>query len=337
LFNARGCVVSIPTAEPVWISPEFATQLLQHAEKHRLEKRIKRWPTDAFAKASGNIEAFLMQDLSKIAGCALSLCWEIKPKWGFLQPDAPACRFCMHQVLKGESSQYCPLDLFSESKSRKARSLEYLKRSPQNNLKFFCNGKQCELDSADEMFMEISSDSTWKEFLANVLAQEQEVLNTIRIIQKRDYVDVQNLYPLFVRSGVTIEEIETGILGETWIESFIQRCVGSDESSASPATVLKTVLRKSQEELKLEEADKASIVELVQDYIISMIAKDLSLMITVGKAEDGTVKHQLGIVDIEFKSAKKLKHWYELDQEIRGTFKEYLKKNFNSCSEACQS
>nr|KAG5699504.1 hypothetical protein BaRGS_020063 [Batillaria attramentaria] len=80
---------------------------------------------------------------------------EIKPKKSFIiassdfEEDAEqsgVCKFCMHQHLKcqagewPETSDYCPLDLFSGNRKRMRHALQSLMKTPQNNLKIWKDG-----------------------------------------------------------------------------------------------------------------------------------------------------------------------------------------------------
>lgn len=86
-------------------------------------------------------------------------CAEIKPKQGWLHEadiiqltckrnynTFTKCVFCANQYLKlcrkdvYEISQYCPLDMFSGHRERVERAVHKLLKTPQNNLKIFCDG-----------------------------------------------------------------------------------------------------------------------------------------------------------------------------------------------------
>ncbi|CAG9862019.1 unnamed protein product [Phyllotreta striolata] len=74
---------------------------------------------------------------------------ELKPKQGWRplsEKHFPVCIYCMHQYLKLEKkkikvlSKYCPEDLFSGNEGRMLRAIKSLIEVPQNNLRIFKNG-----------------------------------------------------------------------------------------------------------------------------------------------------------------------------------------------------
>lgn len=84
-----------------------------------------------------------------------AFCVEIKPKCGAPPTaGAPACRFCMHQVLRAAEagaattggnwaahiSCYCPMELFSGDEARVRSAVSSLLRHPRNNLRLFVGG-----------------------------------------------------------------------------------------------------------------------------------------------------------------------------------------------------
>ncbi len=67
------------------------------------------------------IPSILPPPLAHHEGQAVTICVELKPKWGSL-PIASSgihpikkdmCRYCMLQVVRKKRSYYCPIDLFS--------------------------------------------------------------------------------------------------------------------------------------------------------------------------------------------------------------------------------
>ncbi|XP_047738680.1 uncharacterized protein LOC125178584 [Hyalella azteca] len=80
----------------------------------------------------------------------VTLCVELKPKQGFLEPvddeSMLLCRFCLKQFIKcsrGEPqphSNYCPLEFFSGDVKRMAAAVQQLFAAPQNNLRIFKDG-----------------------------------------------------------------------------------------------------------------------------------------------------------------------------------------------------
>ncbi|XP_069142519.1 inositol-pentakisphosphate 2-kinase-like [Argopecten irradians] len=91
---------------------------------------------------------------------------EIKPKKGFLPSQkslvhkdsikSTVCKFCMHKKLKekegrwNNSSNYCPLDLFSGDRQRMKHALVSLYSIPQNNFKVFQDGREVFSDTVKD-------------------------------------------------------------------------------------------------------------------------------------------------------------------------------------------
>lgn len=103
---------------------------------------------------------------SLLAPPTATLCIEIKPKAGVLQPchdGDPArtklrvCRYCMHQRLKlvkgetGAVSTYCPLNLFAGSRTKIQDALRSLFAHPQNNLRLFVDGTALDVARVNEV------------------------------------------------------------------------------------------------------------------------------------------------------------------------------------------
>lgn len=75
---------------------------------------------------------------------------EIKPKHGWIAKNEltlPMCTYCLNQYIKlqnneiTEISNYCPFDFFSGCESRIKFAIKNLLDAPQNNFKIFKNGK----------------------------------------------------------------------------------------------------------------------------------------------------------------------------------------------------
>jgi hypothetical protein len=160
----------------------------------------------------------------------------------------------------------------------------------------------------------ITIEKFW-EIFAEILYQNHSVFELIKRIQMADYSDVQNLYPFWANSGLDFEKVDNAILSSEFSEKFLNRIpIGERQQSWEEIEHLLRTLTVDQKQEIIE--------ELVQEYVISMTAKDLSIMFCIQFDESilQTPIYKLGIVDIDFKSSAKLEHWFKLDQQIKQTF-----------------
>jgi inositol-pentakisphosphate 2-kinase len=315
--------VIVPTASKVQVSKEFVFRLFKKIESLRPKKRILHWPAESFLAENTEIVASVMEDLTRIESGKDAICVEIKPKWGFIPKEYQACRFCMHQVFKfqkgeiEEISSYCPLLLFDPRKERKLLAISKLAENPQNNSKVFLSGKLLDLSQFKTILLErigITIEKFW-EIFAEILYQNHSVFELIKRIQMADYSDVQNLYPFWANSGLDFEKVDNAILSSEFSEKFLNRIpIGERQKSWHDIEHLLRTLTVDQKQEIIEES--------VQEYVISMTAKDPSIMFCIRFDESilQTPIYKLVIVDIDFKSSAKLEQWFKLDQQIKQTF-----------------
>ncbi|KAH9259165.1 hypothetical protein BASA81_002785 [Batrachochytrium salamandrivorans] len=276
---------------------ELTEEFLQHVEAKisplRPHKRIKMGGLD-LASPLG----LLMRDCSKLVcdECE-SICFEIKPKWGFL-PKEPTkfpikhqvCRFTMHQHFKQTLSEYSPLDLFSLDKPRMLRALQSLRANPQNNLKLFVNGNQV-LDP--KACAEYFTDDKFNLVIQVLL--DTDVLSKVLCAQTvGSLVDIESVYPLYSRlEGVTNSPLGLPLPGDS--------------------------------------SDKAK----VDEFLISCTARDCSIMLTFAKCEHlhqlalpqcQGFSYLLAVVDLDPKPYTKMNHYFALDQEIAQAYTNRIKQ-----------
>ena len=104
-------------------------------------------PVDRLTKDIFYPAALVLPDYSFMPGHSVGpvLAVEIKPKLGFLFSKnlvhPTLCNYCLKQYYKRSvgkvknTSQYCPLDLYSGDKARMRKAVKALLESPQNNLR----------------------------------------------------------------------------------------------------------------------------------------------------------------------------------------------------------
>jgi len=227
---------------------------------------------------------------------------ELKPKLGHMPPrNSPhphVCNFCLKQHYKLASglvkfpSKYCPLDLFSGDTQRMMFAVEALLASPQNNLRIFREGHL--MHDEDSVYNKACA-----EFLRFLLG-DPGLLPSL-LIAALSHDGVKPIPPL----SPEISHLE---------RTASPHCC---PKSALPAgSVLGSVLRlQKQSQLSDEEAeltlesllrggwDLASLqavvsdrqgpedcheVRLLRDYMLSVTAKDLSIILTL--VECGNLK-----------------------------------------------
>lgn len=130
--------VSETVVIPESILPEICSEL----QVFRPKKRLIKSTLSQFAIKVANLSIVSPK-------CKSNYCVEIKPKEGFLSSSLKMhskCYFCLKQHLKiqnkdiSETSEYCPLDLFSGDRKRMKLALQNMIKNPQNNFKLFKNG-----------------------------------------------------------------------------------------------------------------------------------------------------------------------------------------------------
>ncbi|XP_047341935.1 inositol-pentakisphosphate 2-kinase-like [Impatiens glandulifera] len=262
---------------------------------------------------------------------------EIKPKWGFLPVSTfiaeenaikkSISRFKMHQALKfyknevTEISEYDPLDMFSGSIDGIHKAIESLFRTPQNNFRFFLNGRlinTISVEFEDVLKGLIRADDSIPNFI-QLLTEglyKSGLLDRLLEIQKLDTIDVEGAihayYDVISKPCVACNKVVQG--------------VGLSEKFA--------VLHSFSLDEKLK---------IVRDFLISATAKDLSMMITFELKEDGglvessynslflastnqSFYYKGSFIDLDMKSLKKMDYYYELDQRIVTFYTKMLKK-----------
>ncbi|KAJ2144955.1 hypothetical protein IW142_002849 [Coemansia sp. RSA 564] len=218
---------------------------------------------------------------------------ELKPKWGFLPQSssiAPAnsvkhrvCRYCMHQHLKHKTpSKLCPLDLYSSTPNRINRALDALAESPQNNLRVFVNGVMT--DTAHVEWSEL------KRVLVHILLKEQILVRLQRLQRELDVLDIEGVFPVYERA------VECGVgANEPSVDDWVE-AVGLFQT-------------------QMERSDK----QVVLEYLLSMVLKDVSVMIMIEKwpVENGEMpEYKVAVVDTEPKKLAKMARYRDLSQDI---------------------
>ncbi|XP_031477879.1 inositol-pentakisphosphate 2-kinase-like isoform X1 [Nymphaea colorata] len=337
----------------VRVSKEF----LEEVEKRIIGLRPV-WRVDAAKVNTFCDYALLMSDHSLFSHGLLSeshcIAVEVKPKCGFLPfssfiAEANAIkkkvsRFKMHQALKfhqgeiSELSLYDPLGLFSGSRERMSHAIESLFTTPQNNFRVFLDGlliygglggyseATCSLMDACERGKEFvgmldgvikaSNDMRLSSFIELVTEafHHSGVLNKLLEVQKLDLFDIEGA----IHAYYDIISQPCNICKNLHDEEMIQRCSFFHS-------------------LPLEES-----LKIVREYLISVTAKDCSVMISFQPRRDGEMddiydsiyltstsqsfNYKVHFIDLDMKPLKKMVYHYELDQKITSCYRMHMVK-----------
>ncbi|KAK9075599.1 hypothetical protein SSX86_003925 [Deinandra increscens subsp. villosa] len=271
---------------------------------------------------------------------------EIKPKCGFLPTSTfireenaakkRISRFRLHQILKLHQgkvlqiSEYDPLDMFSGSKGRVVKSVKDLFLTPQNNFRVFLNGRLVFGSlggGADDTNTEIAEafEETLKDFfkadderdrgmhtpyflqLVAGAVSESGILDRLLQVQKLDVFDIEGAI-------------------HAYYDVVSQACPVCKELQQPAASVFHSI-----------PFDQS--LKIVRDFLISLTAKDLSLMISFRRTPKGNSQspsvylepldqsfdYKASFIDLDMKPLEKMPYYYKLDQEIVSCYKQMMK------------
>ncbi|KAJ8978481.1 hypothetical protein NQ317_002068 [Molorchus minor] len=246
---------------------------------------------------------------------------EIKPKQGWKplsERQFPKCLYCMNQHLKmekgqiNEFSKYCPEDLFSGSAMRMRSAIKSLIQCPQNNFRVFKNGILCYGEKANANFNKIiselfesqfeESDNLEEEFC--VLIQHCLMTNLInfspmetceeKLFCEWNKIIQESNCDSILPKGCVLEKILSVQMLDTEGSNYYNKLLGKQNlkdwnyidmllHKVNNANVcLKCTIMMLNNSNKGE--DGADLV--FAPYMISAIAKDCSLMITLKRIKE---------------------------------------------------
>ncbi|KAK6115318.1 hypothetical protein DH2020_007587 [Rehmannia glutinosa] len=256
-------------------------------------------------------------------------------------------RFKMHQVLKlhqgqiSQISKYDPLDLFSGSKDRVQKAIKSMFLTPQNNFRVFLNGSLIfgGMDGAVD-----SPSCMDNQALQNGLK---------RVIVANDGMHTKYFMELVaetvLKSGLLNQLLEVQKLDAFDIEGAIHAYY---DIVSQPCMVCQTKGRNklSGRYSSIHSMPRDEKLKVVRDYLISATGKDLSMMISFRsrgnkdpespynvvflESTNQTFDYKASFIDLDMKPLKKMKHYYELDQQIVSYYVQMVKDTeaINLCS-----
>lgn len=314
------CGLEADSGTLVWLPKQFIATLSKRIENVRpIPRRNKVIP-------SGDRYAVLQRDFcnsinqSNLPNIAL----ELKPKCGWIPDGRRTCQFCFQQLEKirrgkyESRSAYCPVDLFSSRLDRKRFALAQLIQNPQNNLRFFLDGK---LIYSMETMEQLGSADCAKHFPA-ALEEVCGLSGAFEIVLDHlcNRIGSCNISSNEFCQASTYQANETS--DKCLLSGPLQGIIKLQKlSSQSANDVLESFQRLSQrqaEELehpnkgwcksaRKKSTDDLTDVDIVRRHLISATAKDCSLIIVFNppSVQNPTTTFHMEIVDLDLKPSSK--------------------------------
>ncbi|KAK0196620.1 inositol-pentakisphosphate 2-kinase [Armillaria mellea] len=317
--------VHLPKFQSVQVEKAWLEEL---SRAHQHDRPLQRTVSGA--------RAVLATDL--VGGSGLAV--EIKPKWSFLPNKtylsahncaikANTCRFCMHSRMKSKegatvSLGYCPLDLFSNNRSRMKQAVYSLydnwlaSDGTVNNLKIFVKGTKISVDQKFSMF----SPETYEESDENVretfsqailtLLVNTPVLRVLNKVQRTlDSLDIEGLSLLW-REAHSRANPPQSTNGYTPSE----RAIGVGEPNPSLADWSAFI-----DEYQTRSPDLEDLRYHLLAYLLSATFKDCSIMIRMDlldprRPQEDVDPSKVTVIDLDPKNMARLSVWEKLDETI---------------------
>ncbi|XP_020403557.1 inositol-pentakisphosphate 2-kinase IPK1 isoform X1 [Zea mays] len=317
---------------------------LELVEKNVLSSRPP-WRVNASSIDITADAALLIADHSLFSGTpkgSSCIAVEIKAKCGFVPSSEyiskdnsikkQVTRYKMHQHLKfhqgeiSKTSEYNPLDLFSESKERISMAIKSFFSTPQNNFRIFVNGSLAfgGMGGGADSVHPADTDKCIKD------------LSKVSGLELPDFTEL--LSETIFKSGVLGKLLTTQKLDDHDIEGAIHLYYNI---ISQPCLVCKNLtdveLLRKYTLLHSLPLDKS--LKIVRNFLISATAKDCSLMISFRPRENGstdseydsvflesakrTYEYKTYFVDLDVKPLDKMVHYFKLDQRIVNSYTRY--------------
>lgn len=262
---------------------------------------------------------------------------EIKPKWGFLPGESTPAgpirkRIPFYQLMQlkklqtervQSTSNYNPLELFSEDIEMFTRAFLELVNSPQNNLHIFKGGVHVfggegKVEVDDPIGLLVSTiqylvgGNSREETLVNLaksvfdVCDRTQVLEQILAIQMLDDLDIETIYELFSKVDSTEAKKHWTMISETEINDI-------REGIIRKVKFIRANKRPPEINEKFETQDE--IMRKVREFLVASTAKDCSVMISLGMAEKGLVS-RAKIIDIDVRETNRLDRYIKEAREL---------------------
>jgi inositol-pentakisphosphate 2-kinase len=215
----------------------------------------------------------------------------------------------MHQETKlfhkeiARKSDYCPLDLFSNSPDRILLALKNLMTNPQNNFRVFVNHQLVSVDKYSYNITDL------QKIIFQIL-QKSDILQRLLKVQMLDQFDIEYIASIYDGKKDCLFHDQ---LDENWISAAIHK-MNSFQPKEYHCKQFNTIHTNV-----LPEGN----AELVREFLIAHTAKDCSIMMSFYESQDGKVRvndtsyeYKIALVDTDPKFAKDIPKYFKLDQEI---------------------
>jgi len=312
----------------VWLPAAFVSKLAKRIEKDRPQARLSK------IIPRGDRYAVLQKDFCNSINHAnvSNIALELKPKCGWIPEGRPTCKFCFQQLEKirrgkyESRSAYCPVDLFSPSLDRKRFALAQLIENPQNNLRFFLDGKLVySMETMEQFSNQVcpkNAPGHLKKVLDELSGNWDSVLDRLchtlgsvsaaktEHCQASTYQSNENCSDLCSDNGplrciIKLQRLsgQSAESARTALEAFERLSPKEKEDLEAPSKTWSISTRKN------PEVDPLTDVDIVRRHLISATAKDCSLIIVFNPPtrEAPEPKFWIEIVDLDLKPPSKLK------------------------------
>ena len=258
----------------------------------------------------------MMPDACALPGHNNIITIEIKPKaylrtTGNQQTPIKCCRFCSNIEKRYNAgfipakTQYCPRDFFSPRASKVAQAISALFDEPLSYMTIHKDNRRI-FDEDNKNIEEILTPQSYRtrNELINVIVKillskrTSSNRNVLQVIEEAQQIntlsipDLCHIYSRFNSKGLDIDiEIGRWLAGESSLnEEFLR------------------------------------LLDLIIKFSISIIAQDISIMISISPTSDNTLpqivtngrvySYKVSIVDVDMKSAKKLPRYLVQEKEL---------------------
>jgi hypothetical protein len=298
---------AIDSGTPVAVTPEFVEQMQAISEPLRSARRVSQ------SNLCLTSTVGILHWNHILPG---SLVVEIKPKWGFL-PDCPlianpvklsVSRFQLLQRLKlrkGEIasfSEYYPPDLFSRADPGVTKALDALLANPQGNLKVFRDRQPSTLDTSEKVVLA-------RHFLSPG-GSLFETMKQLLALQKLDFWDIENIEPVLNAAGHPSWD---DLVQDKGVVVGVARLVAHGFRLPSDAAEARQLL---------EQMDRETARIHLAGFLVSLSAKDCSLMIVFPKSVADAP--ECFVIDFDLKKPELLlSNYLKADRQIVEAYLEW--------------